>query len=482
MLRNIILSTALFLGFSTQAQNHIDALRYSQESLWGSARYVAMGGAFGSLGANATCASHNPAGIVIHTTNEFSGSLNFIEIESESTYHSSNAFDKNSTPSIPSLNYINANVFDPEQIGDWNRFNFGIGYNRIDDYNQNIYVSAEQNEHSFSDLMLDNAEGTAYDDLDMFKEQLAFNTYLIDTIGGVSSYCSPVNEQMNKKQSFSSQRSGSKNEFYISFGTAYQNKLFLGATIGFPSIVYKEVSTISESNFSGSSQDTILLNYFKYNTNLYVTGSGINLKLGLIYKLDDNIRYGFALHTPTYYELHEEYWASMSTDFIDEDEIRDSESYLNLFDYGLNTPFKMINSLSFVINKRAIISVDHEYLNYSTANIVSDFSDFSKANNDIKNYYRSTSNLKLGGELRIHPQLSLRGGYAYYGSPFANNINDASKEYLTMGMGLKINQYFFDLALVNSLSKEDLFIYDEAPAATINTEKSQLLLSAGFKF
>nr|MCS5663001.1 outer membrane protein transport protein [Flavobacteriales bacterium] len=217
-------------------------------------------------------------------------------------------------------------------------------------------------------------------------------------------------------------------------------------------------------------------------TNLQVIGSGINLKLGLIYKLDDNIRYGFALHTPTYYELNEEYWASMSTDFIDEAELINSESYLGSFDYELNTPFKIINSLSFIINKKAIVSVDHEYLNYSTANLASDFTDFSEANKNIKDYYKSTSNLKIGGELRIHPQLSLRGGYAYYGSPFANDYNDASKEYLTMGMGLKINQYFFDLTLVNSVSKEDLFIYDGAPAASINTEKSQLLMSAGFKF
>lgn len=482
MLRNISLVTALFLGFSIQAQNHVDALRYSQESLWGSARYVAMGGAFGSLGANATSTNHNPAGIVTHTSNEFSGSLNFIDVENQSSYHSSDAFDKKSVLSIPNLNYISANVFDPEQFGDWNRFNFGIGYNKLDDYNRNIYVSAEQNEHSFSDFLLNNAQGTAYDELDSFSEYLAFYTYLIDTIGDVSSYYSPVNGQMDKKQSFSSQRSGSKNEFYISFGTAYQDKLFLGATIGFPSIAYKEVNTISESNFSGSSQDTILLNSFKYNTNLQVIGSGINLKLGLIYKLDDNIRYGFALHTPTYYELNEEYWASMSTDFIDEAELINSESYLGSFDYELNTPFKIINSLSFIINKKAIVSVDHEYLNYSTANLASDFTDFSEANKNIKDYYKSTSNLKIGGELRIHPQLSLRGGYAYYGSPFANNYNDASKEYLTMGMGLKINQYFFDLTLVNSVSKEDLFIYDGAPAASINTEKSQLLMSAGFKF
>ena len=66
MLHKISLSVVLILGLTTQAQNHVDALRYSQESLWGSARLVSMGGAFGSLGANANSASHNPAGLAVY--------------------------------------------------------------------------------------------------------------------------------------------------------------------------------------------------------------------------------------------------------------------------------------------------------------------------------------------------------------------------------------------------------------------------------
>jgi len=76
----------------------------------------------------------------------------------------------------------------------------------------------------------------------------------------------------------------------------------------------------------------------------------------------------------------------------------------------------------------------------------------------------------------------LRAGYAKYGSPFNKNLNDASKEYLTMGFGLQVDQYFFDFALVNSTSQEDLYIYDGANSATIKSEKKQILISAGFKF
>ena len=481
MLKKKLIYSFCIIGVFCSAQNHIDALRYSKESLWGSARFTAMGGAFGSLGANANSSSYNPAGIAIYTTNEFSGSFDFLSLESETQYYENSSYDSKGKVSIPNLNYISANVFSPDDVGDWSRFNFGIGYNKLDDYNKNSSFSAEQNEYSFSDIILNVAQGNSFDVLDSFDALLGFNTYLIDTVGGTSSYASVVRGDMNKLQSFNSQESGSKNEFYISFGTAYQNRLFIGATIGFPGIDFTQYNSIREENFSGSEDEIIDLKYFDYNTNLYVSGSGINLKLGLIYQLDDQIRYGFALHTPTFYEIHEEYWSSMNTEFT-AGESYYSESFLGVFDYSLNTPFKVINSLSCVIKKMAIISLDFEYIDYSMANINSDFYNFSSVNNDIKSFYTSSSNLKIGGELKIHPQLSIRGGYAFYGSPFTGELNDASKEYLTMGLGLKVNQYFFDFALLNSISKENLFIYEGANSANISNSRGSLLLSAGFKF
>ena len=481
MLKKILIYSLSIIGINSSAQNHIDALRYSKESLFGSARFTAMGGAFGSLGANANSSSYNPAGIATYTTSEFSGTFDFLSLETETQYYENSSYDSKGKVSIPNLNYINANVFSPEDVGDWNRFNFGIGYNKLDDYNKNISFNAEQNEHSFSEILFNAAQGNEFDALNSFDALLGFNTYLIDTVGGTSSYASVVRGDMNKVQSFNSQESGSKNEFYISFGTAYQNRLFIGATIGFPGIDFNQYTSIREENFSGSEDEIIDLKYFDYNTNLYVSGSGINLKLGLIYKLDDQIRYGFALHTPTFYEIHEEYWSSINTEFT-LGESYYSESFLGVFDYSLNTPFKVINSLSCVIKKTAIISLDFEYLDYSMANINSDFYNFNSVNNDIKSYYTSSSNLKIGGELKIHPQLSIRGGYAYYGSPFTGELNDASQEYLTMGFGLKVNQYFFDLALLNSMSKENLFIYEGANATSISNSRGSLMLSTGFKF
>ena len=484
MLYRLSIVSALIFGLTTQAQNHIDALRYSQESLWGSARYVAMGGAFGALGADGSTSSSNPAGIATFTNGQLSGSLNLNEFnadgfQSVSSFNSDRSFAKKSSASIPNINYVSANILEPEMAGDWDRINFGIGYNKLDDYNKSISLVSTESDNSLSNYILSEAQGYAFNDLTT-RGQLAYNTYLIDTIGNEYSYNSPLESINSRTQSYKSATSGSKNEFYLSFGTAYQNKLFIGATIGLPSIEYREKTTITEEDFISNTNTPVQLKSFDYTTNLYVEGSGVNLKLGLIYKIDDAIRYGFALHTPTYYEIHEEYSSSMNTVF--NDSTHSSESYLGLFDYELSSPFKIINSLSFVINKRAIISIEHEYLDYSIANLSSEFYSFDDENNTMDFHYSSASNIKLGAELRVHPQLSLRGGYAYYGSPLTDSSKDASKEYLTLGFGLKVNQYFFDFAMINSSNQNYLEIYPNSESAILKNTNGQFLVSGGFKF
>ena len=67
----IFLSIPILLPFITNAQTDADALRYSQTSIAGTARFVSMGGAFGALGGDFSTLSWNPAGIAIYRKSEF---------------------------------------------------------------------------------------------------------------------------------------------------------------------------------------------------------------------------------------------------------------------------------------------------------------------------------------------------------------------------------------------------------------------------
>ena len=70
ILFSLILSAPLF------AQSEIDALRFSQEDIQGTARAMSMGGAFGALGGDQTGVSINPAGIAVYRSSVVMGTLN----------------------------------------------------------------------------------------------------------------------------------------------------------------------------------------------------------------------------------------------------------------------------------------------------------------------------------------------------------------------------------------------------------------------
>ena len=59
----IILTATCCFALGSYAQSAIDAYRFSQPDLRGTARFMGMGGAFGALGGDLSTLSQNPAGI-----------------------------------------------------------------------------------------------------------------------------------------------------------------------------------------------------------------------------------------------------------------------------------------------------------------------------------------------------------------------------------------------------------------------------------
>src|SRR5687768_5505014 len=78
---------ALATGAGALAQNEVDALRYSQLTFGGSARFMGMSGAFGALGGDISSLSFNPAGIAVYRKNEFSFTPAFYSQSTSSLYN-----------------------------------------------------------------------------------------------------------------------------------------------------------------------------------------------------------------------------------------------------------------------------------------------------------------------------------------------------------------------------------------------------------
>src|SRR5918999_846021 len=89
----LLCMSALAAGVHATAQNEVDALRYSQLTYVGSARFTGMGGAFGALGGDISSFSFVPAGVAVYRKNELSFTPAFYVQDISSAYNGTQSND-----------------------------------------------------------------------------------------------------------------------------------------------------------------------------------------------------------------------------------------------------------------------------------------------------------------------------------------------------------------------------------------------------
>lgn len=460
---NIILAM-VFLSLTSYSQFADDALRFSQVYYQGTARSMAIGGAFGALGADFSTASTNPAGMGVYRTGEFVFTPEVFTRNVSSVYNDSLSEDSRAVFNFSNLGYV---VVKPLGTGDgWKYFQFGFGMNRLNNFNTSLYMQGENAENSKLDVYRELAdEKKNVDDFDDFELYPAWECYLINPDpDNVDKYITPVPYGGVLQQQRITAR-GSINEWLVSFSGNYNDKLFVGATIGLPYLRYYRETAYSEFDVA----DTIpCFDNWSATENLTTTGWGINLKLGAIVKPVEWLRIGAAFHTPTYYWSMSDKWFTNTTSYV-ETYVNDSTDELEWvhysyassvgnFDYRLSTPLRAIGSASILVGQHGFISGEYEYANYSTAKFSSRHDSYSYVNQDIKAVYQATHNFRVGTEWRLS-NFSFRGGYALYGSPYANNANDGKRQMYSGGIGYRTRDFTVDFAYVRSLMNEDYYMY-----------------------
>jgi long-subunit fatty acid transport protein len=464
------------LTFGAVAQNHVDALRYSQQVYGGTARSLAMGNAFGALGADFSALSINPAGIGVYKGSEISFSPSIYVGKTTSDYAGQSGEDIKYNFNVSNVGIVFTGS--PKRAENpWKGFQFGFGMNRIANFNSARVIEGPNTGRSLMYDYLLSANGVESDQLDPFNTQMAFNTYLIDTLGGPTSYFTPVPDG-NTMQSKYIETAGSINEMVFTIGGNYNDKLYIGGTFGFPYLRYSESSTYKETN----SDDT--LTAFKQMTihdNLETSGTGFNFKFGLIYRITDWVRIGASVHTPTFYNLTDKYSKEMSSDFFNGDHYSD-ESPQGRYDYKLDSPLRAVGSIAFVIGQYALISADYEFVDYSDARLRAKDYQFFEENNAIAEMYRPTSNIRVGAEVKLAP-VSIRAGYQLNFSPYADDKNDGQRMAFSGGLGLRDKSYFIDLGYVYSKLSEDYYMYPSVSGPVVNNfSNHNIVLTLGFKF
>ncbi|MGC6470064.1 MAG: OmpP1/FadL family transporter [Flavobacteriales bacterium] len=482
----------LFLtSFISFAQNHQDALLFSENEIVGTARSASMANAFGALGADLSVLSTNPAGLGVYQSYEFAYSLNLSGRDMTSYFKNNKIVNSNGNFNVPSIGMIVPVYSNVDS--DWRRANIGFAYNTHSIFKSSTIQNGYNSNSSLVDVFLASARGNMLNDLDVFFERGAFETDLIDLNTDTTGWIDDGNyfrEVMTGQDQFKqTNTSGSAGEFAISYAGSYQEKLYLGATIGLTSLNYQNSSRYNERNFEDTAST---VQYFDMYENRYTTGSGVNLKLGAIYRASDNLRLGMSWHSPTLYDMHDEWEMSIKTQHSlnDSNYAYSYTSPYGIYDYNVNTPMKLIGSAAVILD-RLLLSADIEYVDYSTMKLDGDdYNYFSRQNSIIASSYTDVVNTRIGAELNLSP-LVIRGGYAYYENPIlkdgvdepVDNIRNERKSY-SLGIGKRGKYRYIDLAYVFTEFEKAGSLYNtffEPSHKLINTTYS-LIFTMGWKF
>ena len=475
MKKHIIIVTTLTVVFLMPVisfgQYAEQALKLSYLPYGGSARFTGMGGAFGAVGGDFTALSLNPAGIGVYKNSEASFTPLVYNTRSFSEYFKQEQEEFNTRMNVNNAGFVFAV---PLVNSDFKTFQFGFGYNRLANFNNNIYFEGFNARNSFlralsDDATIANRNNDYYPKDPLYADELAGAVNLLIYNPNTDRFYPDM--ARNVSQSAWIQQEGGIDEMVFTIGGNYEDLLYFGITLGLPLMSYWQLYEYEERDPSGTEN----FKRMTYTEEYQSDGSGVNGKFGLIYKPLPYLRVGAALHTPTYYWLiKENEWMRMSSSFRDSTQWNGTASAPErIFEYSQITPMRVIGSVAFVAGKTAIISADYEWVDHSTNRLRPSREETMNVTNTwIKNYYTNQHIVRAGAELRLD-NVYFRGGYGWYSSPFQNkSVNDMSLNTWSLGMGFRMGSFGLDFAYQNARMKSKYYPYDADRYGWYNNEPS----------
>ena len=483
-MKKLSIIALLFVGaiLSLNAQNSTQALRYSQHSPFGTARYAAQGGAIGALGADLTSMVTNPAGLGFYRSSDFNISPSFYWVNTQSDFHGYGATDSQLRFHLASLSMVNART-----MGQGNGIvgaAFGFGYNTLANFNKNVYVQGLSPNSSLLDdfTMYANADP---DNLNPFYEQLAFDTYLMPYDETAEAYWHDMQlDGYGQQLSRSSMESGYIGEYSLSGAINFSNLLYFGGTFGIHAVRHYEDIYHNEIDHDDHVLDFDSFRFREFNS---TRGWGLTGRFGLILRPVQLLRIGASFHLPTYYWLTDKKYTDMSSTWDSGSGIPDAtaSSPNGIYDYRLQTPFRVTANTSLILFKLATLSLGYEYVDYGSAKLDAFDYNFFDENNEIGQDLASVHNLMAGAEVRLG-NLYLRGGARYYDSPYTDPRNDADSWVYSGGLGVRTNRGYFDISYSHSGRTDVYGMYSPQPGVnevSINEiNGNNIIVSLGFKF
>lgn len=507
-MKKILFFISTLVCLNAFSQSPDDALRTAWFTQNGTARNMAIGGVNASLGGDITSANINPAGLGFYKTKEFVMTPGFAINNNKLSYRGTDTTNTKSNFLYGPVGFVFGNA-STNKYSKWTSSAFSISVNQLASYNNHIQYSGYNNYSSYTEqyleeLIRDKADTNAALSNYIFGSSLAFRTYLVDTvlIGNQIGYKSLVPISTGVNQMYDANTKGGYHEIAIGLAGNIDDKIYVGGSLTIPITYYQREFNYSEKDATNNPNNNF--SYFNYREIATSKGTGVGLKLGMIYKPQNDIRIGFAFHTPQLMSYKDEIrsWLTANTEQYAGLKSENSD-HLNSNNpgsrnYNLITPWRAIASASFIFKEdadikkqRGFISADVEYVNYrgarfSTKDNTQDglVNYYAVINDQIKSYYKGNFNFRVGGELKFN-DFMLRLGAAYYGSPYADATLKANKLITSGGIGYRNHGVFIDLTYSQVFVNDVNFPYRLNDVAnTYAVQKGgtgNIVMTVGFK-
>lgn len=497
---------------------------------FGTARSMAMAGAFTSLGGDLSSMGINPAGLAMYRHNEisispmmgFQNSKNSAQDwgdNSQSRFAISNLGATFKLYEGSSTNLVSLNV--------------GLGYNRVADFNyrygySSLSAPSSAPYRSINDAFVrqlgqggvfpdkDGVLNYAFGDSYYWGGILAYNNWFIDAesddLGSYWTSANTLGVNANVGHTVGVESKGSIGEYQLALAANIGNKLYVGGTIGIQYVHWDRQFYYGEDYIYNGQQPVYAdghpiaepAEWMDYNQAVKMSGAGVNFKLGAIYRPFPALRLGAAIHTPTYYSIERTYQAYMGSNFNPV-----GDTTLPLEDLGEQawdfvSPTRLMFGASYTFGKMAVVSVDYERTWYNGMRVknIPDGFDLSKAHYraEFKDNYQGANTLRIGAEIKPLPIVALRAGYGVSDSMlrndqklYYNNPTTYKSTCISAGLGFQLGAVSLDLAyqyIKNEQTEYMLFYaldnsgYFDTASPTFKTdfERNYVTLTMGYKF
>lgn len=478
-MKKILVLVLSAISLHTMAQDpYLNNTVINTSDLFGTSRFVSMGGAMGALGADLSVISSNPAGLGMISKNE-------VSLTAGASWLGNNSAKGLAAGTFGQFDQIGT-LATFKGNGKLRNINLSFNYQKKADYNSSLFGETHT-AASWADQLYGLAEETK-DHMDYLYGSP--NTYY-NTLYNLAETSGMFDETIVKSpsdpNSTLSVLRGSLNAYEFNLSTNIANRYFLGITVGVDNVDLRRTTDYWEQRTDehGQIQD------FGYFNEQIITGNGFNFKFGAIVRPFENssFRVGFTVETPTWYSLKYVDDQSLTTKYYwDEKQgkaIYDptsgqyhthyvydlSNSYINYLEYRITSPWKVRAQLGSTVSTCFAWGLEYEYANYPGAStrypssyggttVDEDF----KAITEMM--FKPQHTLRAGIEIKPVSALSLRAGYNYitstttpdsYWDPyFSDNalayptgldyMNLSDTHIATFGLGYRYKWFYADLA------------------------------------